>query len=340
VSRPATPTSTRSQHTLGVSSDVDSAKARVYSLPNSYGHGVYQPSPYLSLPTPARLGLSAASSLRSSSVSVVSGSSRPPSSEAMPSSGRRAFSDSLMPGDSVTYPPSQPGSPSSPGPNSGFVPDSATLAQLEGRPRLPGPPYPSNGSQSRAPTPPDGQCTPTLPSVDEGCPEEPPRRSDSSDDSYDPHSRGPQLVAAYSTRVPSRPLSYDYLPETAQGDLSLLHTHRLSHAAEVGQLLPRTSRQSRALSESNFNMSPEKSPVSLPSPTIIDPAYTLGIAFPPPIKISDIAGVELGQAEDAPSMEYKRAQIESLIQWPQDENRLEAKSALGPAAMQSADHQK
>ncbi|CCX13111.1 Similar to hypothetical protein [Tuber melanosporum Mel28]; acc. no. XP_002842553 [Pyronema omphalodes CBS 100304] len=128
-------------------------------------------------------------------------------------------------------------------------------------------------SHSRTPTPPDGQRTPTtLPSVHEDSTgESSSRESDSSieNDGVE-RPRRPGLVAtSYSS-----PVIPSHVPETAYGDLSLLHSHRLSHAAEVGQLLPRTNRNSRVLSAAGI-INP--SPTSATTENMIRKVYAYDI---------------------------------------------------------------
>lgn len=276
---PATPNSNRSQQTL-VGSDNDSLK--VLGQPSQMAQRqsgrplMYQPSPYIALPAPS-YGIS---SMPSSSTSVAS----MPSGSNDDVRGVRAYSEPML--QHVTR-SSRSESPAS------RLPASAVTARLEGlsSPSQNGhhrarslaansPSYPSSRTESRTPTPPDGH-----------------RDSDLPGDSDGPHVR-PQFVSAYSTpNVPSAPMTTDYVPETARGDLSLLYTHRLSHAAEVGQLLPRNSRTSRLLLEGSFNHSPTNSISQSPtqqSPTnsfIISPAasdgvYALDVALPPTMPVS------------------------------------------------------
>lgn len=92
----------------------------------------------------------------------------------------------------------------------------------------------------------------------------------------------PRLLSACSTPVMTSQSPGEHIPETARGDLSLLYTHRISHAAEVGQLLPRTPRNTapslpRPIHSASSSFS---SPSVLLSPAEI--ASDFIVNFPPP----------------------------------------------------------
>jgi len=303
ISRPPTPTRASynpSQVTL-VASDADSMKSRgqcppsprsaqgFYGTPppmkqvarGSGGGGggpmVYQPSPYLSMPSPIHQGHSGASSLRSSSSSVASTATPTPPLTRV-SSSEKLGRGSLPEGTDGGYFDGARGTPT----KSTSIPD--TLAKLEGRTTSPAlEQRRSTGSRhhrthSRTPSPPEGPGSPALPSVDENeISEGSSRASDSSAEGMTGSSR-PRLVSTYSTpilptmRRVSRPL-----PEAVQGDLSLLHEHRLSHAAEVGQLLPR--RRDTLRNSQLAGTTVTESPYYSPTPS--DRVYALDIAMPP-----------------------------------------------------------
>jgi len=310
VSCPATPSSARptfSQLTL-LGSETDSiishnfthstpphtARSQIASVGRPQ---VYQPSPYLSLPPPAHLTRSGTSS-RSSISSVTSS---PSIRQDVHNHTRRAFSDSILPADAFFPTRSQSGTstPQKSSSTLGSIPDAATLAKLDAK--LPGSDLMSDRSMdgnsykqrigvnripSRTPSPEDGSST--LPSVHEGSTEEETSTGSESgqDSTNSQQSRRPQLLTAYSVPlIVTAPIIHGQVPEPARGDLSLLHTHRLSHVAEVGQLLPRT-RQSRILSGANtLGLSPSSvvaSSGTFYSPAVLDPVYALDIALPSP----------------------------------------------------------
>lgn len=300
ISRPATPDSRRSQHTL-VGSDNDS-QLRAQASPGGGGsqprhssrYLVHQPSPYIALPAPALHGYSGMSSLRSSATSIVSVPSGSGSNDAQAAvAGARSLSDPLLQTQGcapvLVSPPPQSG-PSTPRSYGEHGVDPQTLARLEGRHLSVATPNgghrgkrSSSGPsrpQSRTPTPPDGHRPPSaLPSVNEDSAGESSRESDSSVESDGmERPRRPGLVAAHPIpAAPSSPAAHcRYAPD---GDLSLLHIHRLSHAAEVGQLLPRNSRTSRMLSGTDVANS--ASPHSFASPTAVQPVYTFDLALAP-----------------------------------------------------------
>ncbi|KAI5819786.1 hypothetical protein BZA77DRAFT_303547 [Pyronema omphalodes] len=293
ISRSVTPDSyRRSQQTL-VALGEDSASMKGKNSPSpsvanqqmrQTGRSMmYQPTPYVAFPAPIYPGNAGESSMRSSVTSIASAPSASGSVDPSLLISRRALSDPLLQTYSPTSPVSRSGS-STPRSHTGNISDPITLARLEGR--LSPPPHahrrkksftnhsPSHSrSHSRTPTPPDGQRTPTtLPSVHEDSTgESSSRESDSSieNDGVE-RPRGPGLVAtSYSS-----PVIPSYVPETAYGDLSLLHSHRLSHAAEVGQLLPRTNRNSRVLSAAGI-INP--SPTSATSENMIQKVYAYDI---------------------------------------------------------------
>lgn len=282
ISRPNTPARyTQSQVTL-VASDASSTNSRGQGPPSprfAQGHGstssspapsmkgtrpmVYQPSPYMQLPPSNQLG---GASVRSSASSLAP---TPPITRTPSTEKVTAFM-----GHEVPWQQS--------GKSTATLPDADTLAKLEGRHSLSS--YDQHKgaqrSSSRTPSPPGSHLSKSLPSVDENeVSEESSRESDSSLERT-PHPRysGPGLLATYSS--PSLPSQiHRPLPESAQGDLSLLHTHRLSHAAEVGQLLPRR-RDPNAM---GFHGSPVSAPGTPPifdSSATPDPIYALDIAIP------------------------------------------------------------
>lgn len=246
---------------------------------------VFQPSPYVTIPPAVYHSLSANSSFRSSATSLASNTGQPPL-DGYGSYGRMSSSDPNFHHDhtrSVSLPVTPPAV---------SVPDAATLARLEGRlpsiprrggpPRTRSPPVPgylsynalhspsvtppsrspttrSPGS-SRTPSPPEDMRSSGLPSVHEDESESSSRHSDLSEGDA---SIRPRLMAAFSTPVMSS------ASLSKEGDLSLLHTHRLSHAAEVGQLLPRP----RA---SRISSLPQTSSASFVSPPT-ESAYVLDI---------------------------------------------------------------
>ncbi|KAF8252237.1 hypothetical protein K440DRAFT_658065 [Wilcoxina mikolae CBS 423.85] len=286
ISRPVTP-DTRSQQTL-FGSENGSLESRGRTSPGlgvargqqmpPYGRPqVYQPSPYIALPAPVHHGNSGSSSLRSSAASVVSTPSGSGSNDASLGVGRRTFSDPMLQYYAPVSPASRSGS-STPRSNAGNIADpvALTLARLEGRTLSPslqsrensythGSSHLSSRSQSRTPSPPEGQRTPTtLASVREDSVGESSRDSSMENDEIErPRRVGP--ASAYLSPV---------IPETAAGDLSLLQIHRLSHAAEVGQLFPRYSR--RVLSDTDLINNPSPTP-PLPLPTMVQPVYAFDI---------------------------------------------------------------
>jgi hypothetical protein len=277
ISRSCTPGSSLSQQTL-IGSD-DGKKSRGISVTSpGIAPGiqmrqtgrpmVYQPSPYISFPAPAHCVNSGMSSIRSSSSSIASIPLRASAYEIPQGFTVRASSDPILPCDYQKSPTSPPACPfhGSPTPRSslGFVPDPLTLARLEGRlhsspppsflrrtpsPMLYSPPYPSSRTQTRTPSPSEGQLSPKLPSVHEDFSEASSEESDSSTE----HGRLPGFPRGVPNlnRV-SASSGLIKLPETVAGDLALLHTHRLSHAAEVGQLFPRIGRN-HCLPTNSFN---------------------------------------------------------------------------------------
>lgn len=297
ISRPPTPTRASynpSQVTL-VASDADSMKSRGQCPPSpSSAHGYYgtpppmkqmgrggpmvhQPSPYLSMPSPIHQGHSGASSLRSSASSVASTATPTPPLTRV-SSSEKLGRGSLPEGVDGGYFEGARGTPT----KSTTIPD--TLAKLEGRTASPASEHRrSTGSRhrrtpSRTPSPPEGPGSPALPSVDENeISEGSSRASDSSVEGMAGATR-PRLVSTYSTPIlPTMHRISQPLPEGVQGDLSLLHEHRLSHAAEVGQLLPR---RRDTLRNSQIAGGPvTESPYY--SPTASDRVYALDIAMPP-----------------------------------------------------------
>jgi len=315
ISRPVTPDSRRSQQTL-VGSENDCLRlrgqispglmvARGQKMRQSGRPLVYQPSPYIALPVPVHRVNSGSSSLRSSTASIVSTPSGSGSNDASIFLGRRGLSDPLL----QQYAPVSPVSYSAssiPRSNAGNIPDSVTLARLEGRFLPPSPQIdylrrnsctthsssnPSNRSQSRTPSPPDGERTSiTLVSIHEDSTRESSRESDSSieNDGIEVPCRAEQTSGYLSPDIASAPTAYRYVPETAYGDLSLLHYHRLSHAAEVGQLLPRHSRTPRVLSGTEFINSPPPTPVT--SPTMVHPVYAFDIDLRPTIPTAAVLG--------------------------------------------------
>lgn len=287
ISRPNTPARyTQSQITL-VASDASSTKSRGQGPPSprfAQGRGstssspapsvrpmIYQPSPYMQLPFTSPLG---GTSVRSSASSLgpTPPITRPPSTEKV-TQARSPASDTFV-GQEIPWQQS--------GKSTTTLSDVDTLAKLEGR--YSGPIYDHRKSvrrgSSRTPSPPESNLSKSLPSVDENeVSEESSRESDSSLDQSLPNPRysRPGLLTTHSS--PSLPSQiYRPLPESAQGDLSLLHTHRLSHAAEVGQLLPRR----RDPNSMNPNGSPTSAPVTqaFHSPAISNPMYALDIAIP------------------------------------------------------------
>ncbi|CUS08344.1 unnamed protein product [Tuber aestivum] len=301
ISRPATPTRASynpSQVTL-VASDADSMKSRgqcppsprssqgFYGTPPPMkqmargGPMVYQPSPYLAMPSQVHQGHSGASSIRSSASSVASTATPTPPLTRVSSVeklGRGSFPEGVDGG----YLDGARGAPT----RATTIPD--TLARLEGRTVSPAlEHHRSTGSRhyrthSRTPSPPEGPGSPTLPSVDENeISEGSSRASDSSVEGMTGATR-PRLISAYSAPIlPTMHRVSQPLPEGVQGDLSLLHEHRLSHAAEVGQLLPR---RRDTLRNSQIVGSPvTESPSSYYSPVASDRVYALDIAMPPAI---------------------------------------------------------
>lgn len=294
ISRPNTPARyTQSQITL-VASDSSSTKSRGQGPPSprfAQGRGstssspapsangarpmIYQPSPYMQLPFTSPLG---GTSVRSSASSLgpTPPITRPPSTER--AQVRRSASDTLV-GQETSW--QQSGKSTTALPD---VTDADTLAKLEGR--VPGPDYSHRKSvarrgSSRTPSPPESHLSKSLPSVDENeVSEESSRESDSSLDQSLPNPRysRPPLLATHS--APSLPSQiYRSLPESAQGDLSLLHTHRLSHAAEVGQLLPRR-RDPNSMNPNSSPISALGNPQAFYMPATPDPVYPLDIAIP------------------------------------------------------------
>lgn len=308
ISRPATPDSRRSQHTL-IGLDYDSqlraqapppgngSSSRSSSQPLHSGRQVvHQSSPYIALPAPVLYGHSGMSSLRSSATSLVSVPSGSGPNDAQAAvAGARPPSEPLLQGHAspvLVSPQSGPAASRSYGEHGV---DPLALARLEGRhlsvaptsaPHIKKRSSSSGGPsqpQSRTPTPPeDGQRPPsTLPSVNEDSMGESSRESDSSveSDGMERLRRPEPIPTVYPSlsAPPSSPaLNGRYPPENSHRDLSLLHSHRLSHAAEVGQLLPRNSRNSRMLDV--VNGAP---PHPLASPTAMQPAYALDLALPP-----------------------------------------------------------
>lgn len=283
ISRPNTPARyTQSQITL-VASDASSTKSRGQGPPsprfaqargsassspapstNGARPVIYQPSPYMQLPFTSPLG---GTSVRSSASSLgpTPPITRPPSTDKVMQI-RSSASDASM-GQEASWQQS----------------DADTLAKLEGR--ISGSNYEHHKNarrgSSRTPSPPESNLTKSLPSVDENeVSEESSRESDSSLDQSLPNPRysRPGLLATHSS--PSLPSQvYRTLPDSSQGDLSLLHTHRLSHAAEVGQLLPRR----RDPNSMNSNSSPSSAPATpqaFYSPAASDPMYALDVATP------------------------------------------------------------
>ncbi|KAF8534741.1 hypothetical protein BDD12DRAFT_983657 [Trichophaea hybrida] len=287
ISRPVTP-DTRSQQTLfgsengslesGGRASPCLGVSRGQKMPPYGRPQVYQPSPYISLPAPVHHGNSGSSSLRSSATSVVSTPSGSGSNDASLGVGRRTFSDPMLQYYAPVSPASRSGS-STPRSNAGNIADpvALTLARLEGRVLSPslqnrensytshGSSHLSSRSQSRTPSPPEGQHTPTtLASVHEDSVGESSRDSSIENEGIErPRRVGP--ASAYLSPV---------IPETAAGDLSLLQIHRLSHAAEVGQLFPRYSR--RVLSDTDLINNPSPAP-PLPLPTMVQPVYAFDI---------------------------------------------------------------
>lgn len=290
ISRPNTPARyTQSQITL-VASDASSTKSRGQGPPSprfAQGRGstsspapsvngarpmIYQPSPYMQLPFTSPLG---GTSVRSSASSLgpTPPITRPPSTEKM-MQVRKSPSDTSV-GQEMSW--------QQPGGSTAALPDADTLAKLEGRNS--GPSYDYRKSvrrgSSRTPSPPESHLSKSLPSVDENeVSEESSRESDSSLDQSLPNPRysRPGLLTTHS--APSLPSQiYRPLPESSQGDLSLLHTHRLSHAAEVGQLLPRR-RDPNAMNSNGASASAPGTPQAFHSPTAPDPMYALDIAIP------------------------------------------------------------
>lgn len=282
ISRPNTPACyTQSQATL-VGSDAASQKSRGQGPPSPrfiHGNGsgssspapsmksgrpmVYQPSPYVQLPPASYAGMS---SVRSSASSL---NGTPPitrhSSTERVSQNHRAHSENGQDWQGKSIP---------------TVPDADTLAKLEGR-QSSGYDYSKSGKRgsSRTPSPPESQVSPSLPSVDEDGPsEESSRESDSSFErrQHPRYSRPGGFLATYSS--PSLPSALNRLGSeaTTQGDLSALHSHRLSHAAEVGQLLPRKRQSSNP---GNVTPTGEASQLFY-SQAASDPVYALDIAIP------------------------------------------------------------
>lgn len=300
ISPPATPNSNRSQQTL-VGSENGSAKVRGQPPQMAQRQSgrplmMYQPSPYIALPAPSYHGISGMPSSSTSAVSI-------PNRSTDDMREMRLYSDPML--QMVAW-GSRPESPAS------RLPASAVTARLEGlSPSQNGhhrarglaansPSYPSSWTESRTPTPPDGHRNSDLPSANETAARDS-LRSDSSGESDEPHLR-PHLMTAYSTpNIPSAPISTDYIPETARGDLSLLHNHRLSHAAEVGQLLPRNSRTSKFLAEGTHfhsstssisHSSTQRSPARSPTNSFIAPSAAsdgvcaLEVALPPTMPVA------------------------------------------------------
>lgn len=283
ISRPNTPARyTQSQITL-VASDASSTKSRGQGPPsprfaqargsassspapstNGARPVIYQPSPYMQLPFTSPLG---GTSVRSSASSLnpTPPITRPPSTEKV-TQIRNSASDASM-GQETSWQQS----------------DADTLAKLEGRTSGSGYDHHKNARRgsSRTPSPPESNLTKSLPSVDENeVSEESSRESDSSLDQSLPNPRysRPGLLTTHSS--PSLPSQvYRTLPDSSQGDLSLLHTHRLSHAAEVGQLLPRR-RDPNAMNSNGSPSSAPGTPQAFYSPAASDPVYALDIAIP------------------------------------------------------------
>ncbi|KAG0639788.1 hypothetical protein HOY80DRAFT_1009342 [Tuber brumale] len=329
ISRPPTPTRASynpSQVTL-VASDADSMKSRGQCPPSPgsaqgfYGAPpppmkqmarggpmVYQPSPYLPMPSPAHH--SGASSIRSSASSVASTATPTPPLTRV-SSAEKLGRGSLSEGADGGYLDGLRGAPT----RATTIPD--TLARLEGR--MPSPALEnrkSNGSRhhrthSRTPSPPEGPGSPALPSVDENeISEESSRASDSSVESMVGATR-PRIISAHSTpTLPTMHRVSQPLPEGVQGDLSLLHEHRLSHAAEVGQLLPR---RRDTLRNSQIVGSPvAESPSSYYSPATSDRVYALDIAMPPAMPGVDGLRFPAPAVTAGPSVRLER------IRWSSD----------------------
>lgn len=291
ISRSNTPARyTQSQITL-VASDASSTKSRGQGPPSprfAQGRGstssspapsakgarpmIYQPSPYMQLPfTSPLVGTSVRSS--ASSLGPTPPITRPPSTERL-SQVRRSASDTFV---------GQEASLQQSAKSTTALPDANTLAKLEGR--LSGSNYDHRNSvkrgSSRTPSPPESHLSKSLPSVDENeVSEESSRESDSSLDQSLPHQRysRPGMLTTHSS--PSLPSQiYRSFPESPQGDLSLLHTHRLSHAAEVGQLLPRR-RDPNAMNPNGSPISAPGTPQAFYSPATPDPLSALDIAVP------------------------------------------------------------
>jgi hypothetical protein len=274
ISRSATPISNRSQQTL-VGSDNESAKlqsspmAHVQQIRPTSRPLVYQPSPYISLPAPLYHGISSSSSLAS-----TSGTSMPTGAELHEDNVCRAYSDPLLQFCPPLSPDSQSGSSTPKSVSYSIFLKGQFLMSQSGHRRTRSPPInspssPSSRTHSRTLTPPDGVHAFTLPSANEDSIKESTRSNSTDSDDSDIPSR-PRLLTAYST--PVVPSARETLTETAYGDLALLHTHRLSHAAEVGQLLPRANRISRVLPGGNFS-----SPGPFTSSAATDPVYALDI---------------------------------------------------------------
>lgn len=258
ISRPQTPTRgsyNHSQTTL-VASDSESTKSRgpppsprSYAPPPMKQVGrsvsmVYQPSPYLSMPPAAHQGGPRTPSVRSSASSVASTAT--PSLTRVPSREKMWAGRRSAPEPTTTAFTGANLDGTTRGPSSS-IPD--TLAKLEGRSPASMGDLKASGSRtlknsSRTPSPPEGPVAPTLPSVDEN------------------------EISENSLR---------------EGDLSHINEHRLSHAAEVGQLRPRRNRQSRVLS-SPVAESPTP---GYESPVASDGVYALDIAVP-----SGMPGIE------------------------------------------------
>ncbi|KAA8894114.1 hypothetical protein FN846DRAFT_445440 [Sphaerosporella brunnea] len=266
ISRPATPTSNRSQQTL-VGSDSDGSRL-------SLAHGqqqmrqttrplLYQPSPYISIPGPLYHGIASPSSVVS-----TSGASAPNGFES------QEVSPDLPSGSSTPKSVPDPGSPAA---FEGRFSSQNSYRRTMSPPPTNNPATRSSRAQSGLPTLPDGVKASTL-LVISGDSTTKASRSNSSDDISEIPSR-PRLVTAHSTpAISSAAMGGERSTETIYGDLALLHTHRLSHAAEVGQLLPRANRTSRILPGGNFS---SHSPFV--SPTTTDPVYDLDVVLPPTI---------------------------------------------------------
>lgn len=197
---------------------------------------VYQPSPYLSFPAPAYSN----SHLSSARSSVSSQNSSPAlsrqNSKELKGGARLPF-DTLQSGSDSNLP--RPIFAHRPQYSSGGLPapDLATLMRLTGRPVEPRsistPELPVGGGlrtarHSRTPSPPEN----ALQAVREG---------ELMDSSSDTSISGTETDSSGQTRLkPPRAQSVPVIALTglpaSQSKLSMLDTHRLSHAAEVGQI--------------------------------------------------------------------------------------------------------